>query len=56
MNNSKKDDGVMYFKLDNVLKHKLKVYCALHNRTVSALLRELIEKTVKDMPKVTTGE
>lgn len=57
MNNSKKVvDGVMYFKLDNVLKHKLKVYCALHNTTLSALLRELIEKTVKDIPKVTAGE
>lgn len=56
MDNSKKEDGVMYFKLDNTLKHKLKIYCALHNTTVSALLRELIEKTVKDMPKVTTGE
>lgn len=56
MNDSKKENGFMYIRLDNALKKKLKVYCALHNRTVSALLREFIEKTVKDMPKVTTGE
>ena len=56
MDNSKKEEGVMYFKLDSTLKHKLKIYCALHNTTVSALLRELIEKAVKDKPKVTTGE
>ena len=56
MNNSKKEDGVMYFRLDNALKQKLKVYCALHNRSVSALLREFIEKTVKDMPRVTAGK
>ena len=53
MDNSKKEEGVMYFKLDNALKRKLKIYCALHNTTVSALLRELIRKTVKDIPKVT---
>lgn len=56
MDNLKTKEGVMYFKLDNTLKHKLKIYCALHNTTISALLRELIKKTVKDMPKVTTAE